>query len=47
MPEGPEIAREADRIRAAIGGESVERVRFAFPSLSAAPPYLLTHGLRQ
>lgn len=33
MPEGPEIAREADRIRAAIGGESVERVRFAFPEL--------------
>jgi endonuclease-8 len=33
MPEGPEVAREADRIRAALGGERIENVRFAFPAL--------------
>ena len=33
MPEGPEIAREADRIRDAIEGQEIERVRFAFPEL--------------
>ena len=33
MPEGPEVAREADRIRAAIGGASVERVHFGLPQL--------------
>jgi endonuclease-8 len=34
MPEGPEIAREADQIRAAIADESVGAVRFAFPELA-------------
>lgn len=34
MPEGPEIAREADRIRAAVQGERVERVRFGLPRLA-------------
>ncbi len=34
MPEGPEVAREADRIREAIGGSALERVHFAFPHLS-------------
>jgi len=33
MPEGPEIAREADRIRQAIGGREAKAVRFAFPTL--------------
>lgn len=33
MPEGPEVAREADRIREAIAGRAVEAVRFAFPAL--------------
>ncbi len=34
MPEGPEVAREADRIREAIAGEPLERVHFAFPHLA-------------
>ena len=34
MPEGPEIAREADQIRAAIAGQEVCAVRFAFPELA-------------
>ncbi|MFK7894440.1 MAG: endonuclease VIII [Myxococcota bacterium] len=34
MPEGPEIAREADQIRAAIGEQRVGAVRFAFPHLA-------------
>ncbi len=34
MPEGPEIAREADRIRDAVEGKRVERVRFGLPHLS-------------
>lgn len=34
MPEGPEIAREADRIRQALHGERVCAVRFAFPQLA-------------
>ena len=33
MPEGPEIAREADRIRDAIEGQEVDCVRFAFERL--------------
>jgi endonuclease-8 len=33
MPEGPEIAREADRIREAIEGKEATAVRFAFPHL--------------
>ncbi len=38
MPEGPEIAREADRIRAAIGGRQALAVRFAFPALQGRAP---------
>ena len=34
MPEGPEIAREADRIREAIENQQVTAVRFAFPRLA-------------
>ena len=34
MPEGPEIAREADQLRAALRGETLERVDFAFPHLA-------------
>lgn len=34
MPEGPEIAREADRIRAALAGQDVTAIRFAFPALA-------------
>ncbi len=34
MPEGPEIAREADRIREAIEGRRADAVRFAFPELA-------------
>lgn len=34
MPEGPEIAREADEIRAAIADQEVCAVRFAFPELA-------------
>lgn len=34
MPEGPEIAREADRIRGAIEGKTALAVRFAFPRLA-------------
>lgn len=34
MPEGPEVAREADRIREAIEREPVDSVRFAFPHLA-------------
>jgi endonuclease-8 len=34
MPEGPEVAREADRIRQAIGNEPVDAVRFEFPHLA-------------
>jgi endonuclease-8 len=33
MPEGPEIRRAADRIQAAIGGQRVEVLYFAFESL--------------
>ena len=33
MPEGPEIALEADRIRGAIEGREVDCVRFAFEGL--------------
>ena len=33
MPEGPEIHREADRIRSAIGGVRASSVWFAFPHL--------------
>lgn len=33
MPEGPEIHRQADRIRAAIEGQSTEEVFFAFEHL--------------
>lgn len=38
MPEGPEIAREADRIREAIAGREVSRVRFAFDGLQPHAP---------
>jgi endonuclease-8 len=41
MPEGPEVAREADRIRAAIAGEPLERVHFAFPHLARRAPALV------
>jgi endonuclease-8 len=34
MPEGPEIAREADRLREALEGEALERIYFAFPHLT-------------
>jgi endonuclease-8 len=34
LPEGPEVAREADRIREAIGEQRVTAVRFAFPHLA-------------
>jgi endonuclease-8 len=34
LPEGPEIAREADRIRDAIEGESAMAVRFFLPRLA-------------
>ncbi|MBB83511.1 MAG: endonuclease VIII [Deltaproteobacteria bacterium] len=34
MPEGPEIAREADQIRAAVLDKRVERVHFGLPHLS-------------
>lgn len=34
MPEGPEIAREADQLRDALQGEALVRVRFAFPHLA-------------
>lgn len=34
MPEGPEIAREADRIRDAVLDKHVERVHFGLPHLS-------------
>ena len=34
MPEGPEVAREADRIRQAIEHETVDSVRFAFAHLA-------------
>ena len=34
MPEGPEIAREADRIREAVLDKRVERVHFGLPHLS-------------
>lgn len=34
MPEGPEVAREADRIREAIEGKEATAVRFAFPHLA-------------
>lgn len=33
MPEGPEIAREADQIRSAVAGQVVLAVRFLQPSL--------------
>ncbi|MBW2425985.1 MAG: endonuclease VIII [Deltaproteobacteria bacterium] len=33
MPEGPEVAREADRIRRALEGQRVEEVEFAFAAL--------------
>lgn len=33
MPEGPEIAREADQIRAALEGVPIENVQFAFTAL--------------
>jgi endonuclease-8 len=33
MPEGPEVAREADRIRRALEGQPVEEVEFAFATL--------------
>lgn len=33
MPEGPEVARQADRIRQAIEGRIVRSIRFAFPHL--------------
>ena len=38
MPEGPEVAREADRLRAALAGQRVEEVRFAFPDLQRRAP---------
>lgn len=34
MPEGPEIAREADQIRAAFADQPIDAVRFAFPELA-------------
>ncbi|MEM9176651.1 MAG: endonuclease VIII [Myxococcota bacterium] len=34
MPEGPEIAREADQVRKAVLDKPVERVHFGLPSLS-------------
>ena len=42
MPEGPEIAREADRIRDAVMGERVERVRFGLPRLARRASALAT-----
>ena len=33
MPEGPEIRRAADRLAAAVGGQTVVRAQFAFPRL--------------
>lgn len=33
MPEGPEIRRAADRLAAAVGGNTVLRAEFAFPQL--------------
>lgn len=33
MPEGPEIRRAADRLAAAVAGETVQRAEFAFPQL--------------
>jgi len=35
MPEGPEIKRQADAIRAAVGGRRAETVYFAFSGLRA------------
>jgi len=33
MPEGPEIRRAADRLAAAVAGQTVVRAQFAFPAL--------------
>lgn len=33
MPEGPEIRRAADRLAAAVAGQTVVRAEFAFPAL--------------
>ena len=38
MPEGPEIAREADRIRGAVLGKPVERLHFGLPRLVRRGP---------
>ena len=41
MPEGPEIAREADRIGAAVVGQTLERVRFGQTRMRRHEPDLV------
>lgn len=43
MPEGPEIRRAADRLAAAVLGQPLRRVQFAFPSLKPFERRLRKH----
>lgn len=43
MPEGPEIRRAADRLAAAVLGQPLRRVQFAFPSLKPFERKLRRH----
>ena len=46
MPEGPEIARAADRIRDAIEHATIQRVFFAYPGLARRAPGLIGQVVR-
>ncbi|WP_297829482.1 endonuclease VIII [Thermomonas sp.] len=46
MPEGPEIRRAADRLAAAIVGDPLQRVTFAFPRLKHFERVLRGHRIR-
>lgn len=47
MPEGPEIAREADRIREVLQGETITRARFAFPRLTRRAGEVAGHRVHE
>lgn len=46
MPEGPEIRRQADRVRRAVGGEIARQVVFGLPRLEAEGPALSGRRVR-
>ena len=45
MPEGPEIRRAADRLAAAVAGQTVLRAQFAFPALKHFERELIGHRI--